>query len=365
MGGGVGGLLYSLRPSQPIGFTHYNHRGDVVAKTDGAGSLTWQAAYEAFGTRRSEFGTTPDRQKANTKEEDPSGLVNENHRYRDLETGVFMTKDPAGFIDGPNLYAYVRQNPWSKFDPEGLSMEEILIGNQAVEAERRNPATGKDLAVFGGIVIGAPLAFTFGPALLTTKAAASAVVAGQAAITAYNTSPAVRGAVDGAITGAVTYADTGDPQAAVTNGLLVGVTTYASTPKGGAPSPGGKSAQQTTHETAESVRAPKETTRIYHRLNDPPDVVAKVKESGELWGAPPRNTYASDIPKAKAYDGPLPEGAFGFEFKNSTAPDVGHVPGQPVWSGNRPGVVTENGWAKIKVEVTKDTVAPKTVKIEN
>jgi RHS repeat-associated protein len=120
MGGGVGGLLYSLRPSQPIGFTHYNHRGDVVAKTNGAGTLTWQAAYEAFGTRRAEFGTTPDRQKANTKEEDPSGLINEGHRYRDLETGVFITKDPAGFIDGPNLYAYVRQNPWSKFDPEGL-----------------------------------------------------------------------------------------------------------------------------------------------------------------------------------------------------------------------------------------------------
>jgi RHS repeat-associated protein len=129
-GGGVGGLLYSLRPGQPIGFTHYNHRGDVVAKTDGAGTLTWQAKYEGFGTRRGEWGTTPDRQKANTKEEDPSGLLLEGHRYRDLETGVFMTKDPAGFVDGPNLYAYVRQNPWSKFDPEGLySLQEF--GNDA------------------------------------------------------------------------------------------------------------------------------------------------------------------------------------------------------------------------------------------
>jgi hypothetical protein len=25
-----------------------------------------------------------------------------------------------GFVDGPNVYTYVRQNPWSKFDPEGL-----------------------------------------------------------------------------------------------------------------------------------------------------------------------------------------------------------------------------------------------------
>lgn len=40
--------------------------------------------------------------------------------YRDLETGAFLTRDPAGFVDGPNLYAYVKQNPWTSFDPEGL-----------------------------------------------------------------------------------------------------------------------------------------------------------------------------------------------------------------------------------------------------
>jgi RHS repeat-associated protein len=65
-------------------------------------------------------GSTQDRQKANTKEEDPTGLLNEGFRYRDLETGTFVTRDPASFIDGPNLYTYVHQNPWTKFDPEGL-----------------------------------------------------------------------------------------------------------------------------------------------------------------------------------------------------------------------------------------------------
>ena len=64
------------------------------------------------------------RQRANTKEEDPAGLLNEGHRYRDLETGTWLSRDPAGFVDGPNLYAYVKQNPWSKFDPEGLSAED-------------------------------------------------------------------------------------------------------------------------------------------------------------------------------------------------------------------------------------------------
>ena len=118
-GGGIGGVLYTLRNSQPS-YNHYNNRGDVVAKTDDAGSLTYQAGYEAYGTRTREVGSTADRQKANTKDEDPTGLLNEGMRYRDLEAGVWLTRDPAGFVDGPNLYAYVRQNPWSYFDPYGL-----------------------------------------------------------------------------------------------------------------------------------------------------------------------------------------------------------------------------------------------------
>jgi RHS repeat-associated protein len=106
------------------GYTHYNSRGDVVSKTDDTGATTYQARYEAFGTRTSEQGNTQDRQKANTKDEDPTGLLNEGFRYRDLESGAFITRDPLGFVDGPNMYAYVVQNPWTKFDPEGLATKE-------------------------------------------------------------------------------------------------------------------------------------------------------------------------------------------------------------------------------------------------
>ncbi|HEX4489343.1 MAG TPA: RHS repeat-associated core domain-containing protein, partial [Terriglobales bacterium] len=119
LGGGIGGILYTLRDGTPS-FTHYNARGDVVAKTDSSNNLTYQATYDAFGTRPEEVGSTDDRQKANTKDEDPTGLLNEGHRYRDLETNEFLTGDPIGFNDGPNLYTYVHQNPWSHFDPEGL-----------------------------------------------------------------------------------------------------------------------------------------------------------------------------------------------------------------------------------------------------
>jgi len=121
-GGGVGGVLYTVRGGN-LSFNAYNSRGDVVAQTNGLGTVTWQASYEAYGTRTAETGSTEDRQKANTKEEDPTGLLNEGFRYRDLATGLFISRDPAGFVDGPNVYTYVRQNPWSKFDPDGLRAE--------------------------------------------------------------------------------------------------------------------------------------------------------------------------------------------------------------------------------------------------
>lgn len=128
-GGGVGGILYTTRAGVPS-FTHYNRRGDVTAKTNGTGVVTYQATYEAFGLRATEVGATADRQKSNTKDEDIPGYANEGFRFRDLETGAFISKDPAGFVDGPNLYTYVRQNPWTKFDPKGL-LETTVTDAQA------------------------------------------------------------------------------------------------------------------------------------------------------------------------------------------------------------------------------------------
>jgi len=128
-GGGVGGILYNLSGSTPS-YYHYDGRGDVVALTSNTGTVNYQAAYDSYGTHSAsgskgtqESGTNYDLFRANTKEEYPSGLLNEGQRYRDLATDVFLTRDPAGMIDGPNEYSYVRQNPWTGFDPEGLQTE--------------------------------------------------------------------------------------------------------------------------------------------------------------------------------------------------------------------------------------------------
>ncbi len=50
------------------------------------------------------------------------GLSPMANAYRDLETGTFLTRDPIGFADGPNVYCYVHCNPITHFDPLGLKI---------------------------------------------------------------------------------------------------------------------------------------------------------------------------------------------------------------------------------------------------
>jgi RHS repeat-associated protein len=121
MEGGVGGLNYVLEGGT-ASTLHYNHRGDVIMKSDAQGLITHGWSYDAFGKatqRKGSEGTL--RHAASTKEADTALLLNEGFRERDVETGLFLSTDPLEFVDGPNMYAYVRQNPVSSFDPWGLA----------------------------------------------------------------------------------------------------------------------------------------------------------------------------------------------------------------------------------------------------
>lgn len=125
MGGGVGGLLYTREGATGYQTAFSNHRGDVIARQGADGQTKDSAVYDAKGDRRQGNGTmippSVDTLGPNTKEvEEELGIVNYGYRYFDPEAGVWLSRDPAGYVDGPNLYAYVGQNPWSKVDPLGL-----------------------------------------------------------------------------------------------------------------------------------------------------------------------------------------------------------------------------------------------------
>ena len=177
-------------------------------------------------------------------------------------------------VDGPNLYAYVNANPWTRFDPEGLAgdtaeysiWDTLAPATAAVARGGRSPWGGergaiihshqtqpilRAAAVTMGVTYGAPMlagaTIAGGEFAASTEIGATAIATFHQGAAAYATNPVVQGAVNGTAIGAFTYAATGDAQTSVANGLFSGLESYAT-------GPSGKSAQRTTVETAAEVQ---------------------------------------------------------------------------------------------------------------
>ncbi len=121
LGGGIGGLL-SRRQGGTNMFYHYDGRGDVVALTDPTGQALESGTYDAFGNLLDQTGSIQQPYRFSTKRLEPiSGLYDFGARWYDPGVGRFISPDPMGFGDGPNLYAYVGNDPANFIDPVGLA----------------------------------------------------------------------------------------------------------------------------------------------------------------------------------------------------------------------------------------------------
>lgn len=78
---------------------------------------------------------------------------------------------------------------------------------------------------------------------------------------------------------------------------------------------------------------------FHRRCETHPEEIARILESGQVWGRPRRNFHAGLIPAVKAWEGPLPARAIGVEFYTDVAPDPWSAPGWPEWSEGQPGVI--------------------------
>jgi len=96
----------------------YNWRGDVIAVTDGGGAALSSYRYDAFGQV---IGSgMPERGFSSKEYNERTSLSYFGARYYDASIGRFISRDPMGFIDGPNEYIYCANNPVFWLDPFGL-----------------------------------------------------------------------------------------------------------------------------------------------------------------------------------------------------------------------------------------------------
>ncbi|MCO6455657.1 MAG: pre-peptidase C-terminal domain-containing protein [Pirellulaceae bacterium] len=142
--------------------------GSTTDLLDADGQVLQSYSYDAYGLPR---GTQPaggtgtlDNRFLFTGESFDSAteLVYLRARYYDPSTGRFLSKDPAGFVDGPNVYGYVGNRPTIIVDPSGTRWEWKWGETTHPDADW---TIGGTLGASFGLSVGAGIGPTIGPSI--------------------------------------------------------------------------------------------------------------------------------------------------------------------------------------------------------
>jgi RHS repeat-associated protein len=98
-----------------------DHLGSVREVVDAAGIVKVRYDYDPFGASTKVSGTIDcDFGFSGHYSHPASGLLLSYYRAYDVETGRWLSRDPASEMGGLNVYAYVHNNPINDIDPLGL-----------------------------------------------------------------------------------------------------------------------------------------------------------------------------------------------------------------------------------------------------
>jgi RHS repeat-associated protein len=116
-------------PAQLVRYQHSNHLGSASLELDSQGDIITYEEYFPYGSTsyqsvRSQT-ETPKRYRFTGKERDEENDLNyHGARYYAPWLGRWISADPIGVRDGPNLYGYCRANPVMLHDVDGLAGRE-------------------------------------------------------------------------------------------------------------------------------------------------------------------------------------------------------------------------------------------------
>lgn len=121
------GNLISQSRGGTTSYYHFDAQGSTRELTDSSGNVTDTNMYDAWGVNVGSTGSTenPYGWIGKWGYRDDSGLSIHDVRNRQYQqlTARWLTLDPQGFIDGPNLYVYVQNQPVTSVDPSGLQTQ--------------------------------------------------------------------------------------------------------------------------------------------------------------------------------------------------------------------------------------------------
>jgi RHS repeat-associated protein len=133
-GGSMDEVLATVTPTGAR-YLHQDGLGNVVALTDGSGSVLERVRYDAYGQPEyltaagavSGVSPTGNRFMFTGREWfSELGLQDNRHRYYQPGVGRWLSRDPLEEEGGLNLYGYVGNSPTALLDPMGLCCESEL-----------------------------------------------------------------------------------------------------------------------------------------------------------------------------------------------------------------------------------------------
>ncbi len=130
--------IYASYIDDPIAYTYNNNtyyyvkdrQYSIQAITNSSGQIVESYSYSSFGimTMKDQNGGIIFKSNVNNtitftgrRYDSESGLYYYRNRMYSAELGRFISKDPKGYIDGMNLYAYVKNNPLKYLDAFGTT----------------------------------------------------------------------------------------------------------------------------------------------------------------------------------------------------------------------------------------------------
>ena len=116
-----GNDLISMNRAGENSYYHYDGLGSTRQLTDNTEAVLAEYTYDAFGNVVAQTGTSDNTYGFTGEQQFGEGdnLVFLRARYYDLSIGRFISRDPIGYVAGPNLYKYCQNNPVNRRDPSG------------------------------------------------------------------------------------------------------------------------------------------------------------------------------------------------------------------------------------------------------
>jgi RHS repeat-associated protein len=121
-----------ITPTPLLRYQFDNHLRSACVETNAAGEVISYEEFHPYGTTAYLAGlgaldANPKRYRYSGKERDAeSGLCYYGARYLAPWLGRWVSPDPAGFVDGVNVYQMCSGMPSTKYDPDGRDPEDMI-----------------------------------------------------------------------------------------------------------------------------------------------------------------------------------------------------------------------------------------------